>query len=308
MNPLTEEIVAAYAEHGEEGVKLDPEFRELCSRHGDDTAFNREIVEVRDVAGLLERTLFDLTYRDQVEYALRALCGYKNQPEKQSICRALTRRRYAPRWSIEQLNYYESASEKLLGWRDYFLSFTNYNPISGEVLLVNNEHKSLIKLGLGRFFRMPVLAEENLLARLINYRLANAELDGYFYPSHRDQENVEERLQREARAVFSFIQLLQDTMFRKWPNYCKLEFEAASEDDARPLIFVMAGSRASFVQRHRVDSRMHDWHDAIMDRDVVELQPASTTGAAREVLDLIKQRVVEPVRNAQEQLYENVPV
>lgn len=309
MSPLLEGIVSAYAEHGAEGVKSDEEFRELCEQHRDDTSFDRTISDVSEVAGLLERTLAQQTQQNQVAFALKTFYGYRAQPDRQMICHTLTQKRYAKNWSEAQSEYYEGAIEKLQQWQDYFLSFTNHNPLAGEVLMVNNEHKRLIKLGLGKSFNTPHTVEENLLAKMLDYRLRNAALEGYYYPNHRNHDGaVEERIQREAQASFAFVQLLQDTMFQKWPNFCKLEFDAARQDESRMLIFIMVAARHEFIRREAVDNRMHDWHDVIMSHDVVELIPATTHRTAQEMLDLIRKRVVEPVKAARRQLFESVPI
>lgn len=307
MDPLTEKIITAHAEHGVAGTGSDPGYRALAEQHAGDTGFDAIANRVSDVAGKLERTLEGQTHRDQVEFALKLFYGSRKRKERQKICGALIRRRYARYWSDEQRKYFEEASEKLGSWRDYFLSFTNYNPTAGEVMFVNREHRELIRVGLDQYFKPPETKDENLLARVLDYELSNVPLKGFFYPKHRGAADVEECLRREARESFVFVQLIQNSMFEKWPNYCLEEFAAASKDGSRRLIFVMTVPFQEFIEPESVDERMHDWHDAIRKPDVVELPPASTRADARTLLGKIRRRVVEPVRAARSELFRGVP-
>jgi hypothetical protein len=307
MSPVREEIVAAYAEHGVEGVKRDQDFLDLCARHADDTGFDATVNRISDVAAGLERVLEAQEPRDQVIFALKLFYAHRNEERRRGICRELTERRYYTRWSDEQRGYYDQACMKLERWRDYFLSFTNYNPTEGEVMFVNNQHKRLINLGLGRSHGAPEAIKENLLARLLDYELRNVPLDGFFYPKYREPGEVEERLLREAQASFAFVQLVQNSMFDKWPNYCQSEFDAAREDEARTLIFVLAGPRADLIAREDIVTGMHDWHEAISARDAVELKPAVTLAEARELVTMIREQVVAPVRSARAHLFKGVP-
>lgn len=159
MNALEEQIIAVYAEQGVDGVQVDDSFKELCQQHIDDTGFSSIVYRVSDVAKDLDDALDGQTHRSQVEFALRVLNAYRRHPaisgttySERGICRELTRLRFAKHWSPEQREYYDEESEKLVAWRDYFLSFTNHNPTMGEVMFVNLKYRRLIEMGLGRRF------------------------------------------------------------------------------------------------------------------------------------------------------------
>lgn len=304
--PLVEKIAALYAEHGADNAGTHPDFLELERQHDSDTGFDAAVNRVSVLARKLEEELEGRIHSRQVKQALQVFNSHKKRPRRQKICRELTRRRYARHWSQAQRDYYEEASEKLL-WRDYFLSFTNYSPTDGTVMLINRDHMTLIRAGLLRSIKPHEAARENLLAELLNYELRNAPLDGYFYPSERGASDVEECLMREARESFVFVQLVQNSMFEKWPNYCLNEFEAAFEDRSRKMIFVMSVPFREFIERQWIDDRMHDWHAAIQRPDIVELEPVTTPARAQALLREIRKRVVRPVIEARNELYENVP-
>lgn len=305
-NPL-EQVIEVHAREGVTRAKEHVGFRGLCVEHDGDRAFDRLVARVNEVAAYLEKVLEGQSCCDQVELALVAFNGYRSQPKRRNICRELTRRRYAPDWSPEQRSYYEDAVAKLESWRDYFLSFSNHNPTPDQVMVVNNQHKVLIEAGLSERFRPPRTRTENLLALLLEYRLRNQPLDGFYYPEDRSPGNVKAELQREARASFAFVQLLHNSMFFKWPNYCKEEFDAAAEDDSRMLIFVLAGAFDGFISSTKIDSRMLDWHARILESDVLELLPVATAAAVRDALASIQKHIVGPVEAARQRLFQQVP-
>src|SRR5262245_52113092 len=141
---MREELVKAYAEHGVDGASS-PEFLATCERHEEDPGFDAMISRVRDVAIRLERLLAGQEPRDQVEFILKLFHSYRDDRPRRKVCAELIRHRYYSRWSQSQREYYDEACIKLENWRDYFLSFTNYNPTEGEVMFVNNQHDRLIK-------------------------------------------------------------------------------------------------------------------------------------------------------------------
>jgi hypothetical protein len=308
VTSLQEEVIRVYAEHRVADADTQPVFLELERQQEKDgnPGFGATVNRVKAVAGKLEGTIEGHLPCDQVKMALQVFNTYKKRPGRQKICCELIRHRYAEHWSQDQRDYFEGATEKLL-WRDYFLSFTNYNPTAGKVMLVNREHMQLIRAGLLRSIKPPETSNENLLAELLDYELRNAPLEGFFYPDQRGAADVEECLMREARESFVFVQLIQNSMFEKWPNYCLDEFQAACEDQSRKMIFVMSVPLHEFIERQWIDERMHGWHDAIKKPDIVELEPVTTPARAQALLREIKKRVVRPVQEARNELYDNVP-
>jgi hypothetical protein len=304
---LLDDVIDAYARSGVAGVRHDGDFRAMAEEHGEDPDFRAMVSRVSAIAGELERTTRGVEARDQVISALELFNSHRNRSEGAAICGKLTRRRYAAKWSQSQRDYYERAIQKLEHWMDYFLSFTNYNPTAGEVMFVNNQHKRLINTGLGQTFRPPATREENLVARLLEYMLRNSPLHGYFYPKARDPQDVRARLQREARRCLAFVQLVQNSMFEKWPNYCHDEFEAAREDASRIMIFVITVPLSQFIKRANVENQMHGWHEAITKPDVVDLEPTDKIAQVRELLAKLETHVIGRVASARDDLIGNVP-
>jgi hypothetical protein len=225
VNPQLDALIALYAEHGLQGVKNVEEFRLLCEAHEDDVGFNSTLNQVRDTQAQLEDILRDQTYRQQVEFSLREISSLwdKKKEDKGRVCRELVLRGYARHWSSEQKTYFDETSEKLTTWRDYFLSFTSHKPSKPEVSFVNNEHKLLIGVGMGLTVKPPEAITQNLVARLLDYRLQNLGYYGFYFPEHKDAGTVEAKLIREASQSFAFVQLLQSTMFRRHPSFCQIE-------------------------------------------------------------------------------------
>jgi len=307
MTSLRDKVIDAYTRSGVAGVRSDVDFRAMVDEHGEDPDFRAEVARVSEIAGGLERVTKGLEAREQVIGALELFNGHRTRSGGAVICGELTRRRYAGKWSQRQLGYYEQAIEKLEHWRDYFLSFTNYNPTAGEVLFVNNQHKRLVDTGLGQKFGPPATKEENLVARLLEYLLRNLPLDGFFYPKERDPEDVRARLRREARSCFAFVQLVQNSMFETWPNYCHDEFAAARMDESRLMIFVLTVPLPQFIRRANVKNQMHDWHAAITKPDVVQLEPTEKLARVRMLLAELETEVVARVASAREKLIGAVP-
>jgi len=304
---LLDDVIAAYATRGVNGIAADPGFQALAEEHGDDPDFQASVDRVSRIAGELERVTRGLEPHNQVAGALELFNSHRNRKGGVRICRELTRRRYAGKWSTGQRKYYEQAIEKLEHWKDYFLSFTNYNPTADEVMFVNNQHRRLIDTGLGQTFGPPATKEENLVARLLEYRLRNSPLDGFFYPKARDPEDVQARLQREARSCLAFVQLVQNSMFENWPNYCHSEFVAARTDESRLMVFVLTVPLRQFIRRANVQNQMHDWHKAITRPDVVELEPTEKLARVRILLAELETQVVARVASAREELIGGVP-
>jgi hypothetical protein len=306
MDPLLTEIVSVFSEHGIDGSEA--AFQDLAGRHRDDSGFDAAVNLVSTIFEPLERSLEEQAHHNQVALALQLFYSCRKEKDLQQICRQLTLLRFAPHWSGDQQDYYTKVSEKLEHWRDYFLSFTNYSPVEGEPMYVNNQHKVMISLGLGRTACLPETKEMNLLALLVEYMLSNDALKGFYYPKAREPGDVQKRLQREAESALVFVQLLQNSMFDKQPNYCLDEFDAARTDKSRTMIFIMTIPRQDFVKREEIEFRMLHWHDAITKQDPIELEPTLSETQAWDQLTLIKERLVDQVKAVRQDLYRNVPV
>lgn len=304
---LSEELIATYAEHGPGEEELTHRLRGLAERYAGDSAFDATLDLVGEQAEMLEDGLAGKTHREQVSVALECFFGARENEEAQAACRELTRRRFSEYWSSDQLEYYEETAEKLESWTDYFLSFTDHNPTAGEVMFVNNEHWTLIRAGLKRPVLVKETKEENMLAKMLDYVLTNTPLKGFFYPRERGADDVEELLDDKPNESLVFVQLIQNSMFEKSPNYCHVEFKAARSDPKRKLIFIMSAPYEEFIDAALVVNHMRDWHATIQRPDIVDLEPTTELVRARELLARIRQRVVKPVREARMALFESVP-
>jgi hypothetical protein len=315
MNEILDALITLYAEHGVEGVREEQAFQLLCDEHAGEGDFRATLHRVRDLQEQLERALSNQPYQRQVAVALEMFNTFRREKDKQAICLELIRRRYFENWSPKQREYFEDSSRKLADWRDYFLSFTSFNPTEGQVSFVNNQHRILIRHGFGQSFRPPDTVKKNLLAQLLHYLLKNKPLDGFYYPEHTSDTQVEKKLINEAGRSFAFVQVLQSVMFDRdtWPNFCQIEYDAAASDDSKTFVFVMAEKRGGFISGNSVDNRLQAWHGAVMAQPSLELEPTplptrTTNDVIATNLDEIQKGVVEQVELARRSLFTNVPL
>ena len=307
MSGLVEELVSLHAEHGLDGVKGVPQYQALCARHSGDPGLPSTLNCVRDVLEQLEVGLQGLP-KEQVRFALEELSGCRLESDRLSICRELVMRRSAQYWSQAQREYFAVASDKIANWNQFFLSFTSFHPTPREVLFVNNRHCRLIDYGLKQVFGPPDTLSENLLARLINYLLEGHDLSGFYYTKHRDDRDVEEKLRSEAGRSVAFVQILAGSMFRRWPNFCWLEYDAAAADATRSVIFVMPERRDEFIKRHNVDRRLRAWYDvAVKKLDAASLVPVTEHETIEATLSELEREVVGRVQRAWDRLFEAIP-
>ncbi len=307
LTPVVEPLVDLYARLGVAGVKEDAAAIELLTAREHDNAFNTALGSVSDIAEQLEGDLEGQLPNDQVSSALGLLNSLRNEEGKQKIARELARRRYGPQWTAAQLDHFDKACRKL-AWRDFFLSFTNFNPAAGEVQMVNFQHRRLIEHTLGKVYKPPANVKTNMFARVVRYYLVNNSLEGYYDPEDKEPGVALDNLEKAARSSLAFVQVVQNTMFAKWPNYCLIEWQAAVKDDDRTLIFVMSGNRQGFIKKARVDNRMHGWYEAIDEHHTVEIEPASTMAEIRAAVAELEGQVAEKVEKIRLDLIEQVPV
>jgi hypothetical protein len=311
MNEITAQLVGLYATHGTDGVKTDPAFSALCDAHEGEAGFHVTRRHVENAQAALQRDVDPHTYAGQVEFALRTLNSFKQEDERE-ILRELVYARYFPSWSVNQRRYFDWAAERL-GWQDYFLSFTSFNPTADEINVVNGTHRYLIR------DQTPYAWEDrqahrttNLLANLLDHLLRNRQLRGFYYKRHEgDSSEVVTKLRTNAQQSLAFVQLLQSAMFVKEPppNFCHMEYELSVADESKTLIFVSAEPLASFITRGNVNNRLHGWYDDVVSRDPLELvgTPRWAPATIDANLEGIREHVVETVQAARERLFAGVP-
>jgi hypothetical protein len=312
MNGVMAELVALYAARGTAGVKDDDAFQALCAAHQGDSAFDTVARDAKTVMAELEENVEreGHDYRDQVRFALRTLNAFK-QEKHRAILRELVRARYFPNWSDDQRTYFAWAQERL-GWSDYFLSYTSYNPTKDRNV-VNTNNRYLIKDQIPNTWKARAAdCRTNLVAHMLDNILINAQLNGFFWERHQgDSEKVEAKLREHAQRSLVFVQLLQSAMFTKVPppNFCRLEYELAAEDDSRVLIFVRAEPAAGFISRDNVDIELRGWYEAAAQRDPYELATTRwrDRDSIKENLAGLETKVVAKVREARTMLFDGVP-
>ncbi len=307
MSTLAQDLAALHAEYGLEDVKTVDRYQQLCAEHEHNPGLAVTLNTIRDVYEGLVQGLSGGA-REQVTYALEELAGYIPDDERVSICRELVLGRFSELWSEAQRVYFQDASRKLETWRLFFLSFTTYHPTPGEVLYVNSRHRRIIEAGLQQTFGPPHTLEVNLLARLINYQLESTfSRKGYYYPNHKDVRDVEEKLKDYAARSQTFVQVVQSSMFNRWPSYCKMEFDAATADGERPLVFVMSDARDEFIDRADVDFRLRNWYDCVKRKEVLSLKPAQNQAEVDVLLEKLKEHVASQVRQSRREIFNAIP-
>jgi hypothetical protein len=312
MNKITVQLVAFYARHGVEGVKNDPDFVALCDAHEGDRGFDATQRHVQNVEFALERNVDGQPYgAEQVKFALKTLNTFGDENDRE-ILSELVHARHSPSWSTDQRTYFDQAAEKL-GWQDYFLSFTSYNPTVGEINVVNSAHRYLIRDQTPEAWEdRQARSRANLLANMLDYVLRNRQLRGFYYKRHEgDSSQVMTKLTENAQQSLTFVQLLQSAMFVKQPppNFCHVEYELSVADESKTLVFVRAEPLGEFIKRENVDNSLHGWYDDVAGRDPFELattrRRAATTIEGN--LDGLRDRVVAKVQAARERLFTEVP-
>jgi hypothetical protein len=308
LHPVLDELVSLYAKHGVAGVQASLAFQDLCDAQAGDPDFDAQRMSVERAQARLEKRLAGQLPHEQVIQALRQMRRPAAVDSKR-VYRELVTRGFARKWSPAQRTYFNAAVEKVQQWDDYFLSFTAHNPSHPNPSLLNVNYQMLIWIGVRREITLPEGAERNLVAELLNVRLHDEGLRGYFYPDQREDGDITQALTREASQCLAFVQLVEPTLFQRYPNYCQLEFEAASLDPSRGLVFILTRPYADFeAVADAVDDRLADWYDVLMSRQGVPFLAAPTAEAALEALKLIKDQIATRIRDAAERLYDGVPV
>jgi hypothetical protein len=163
-------------------------------------------------------------------------------------------------------------------------------------------------IGSRKELTLPESADHNLVAELVHARLHDDGLRGYFYPDWREEGEVTAALTDRASRCFAFVQLVELTLFQRSPNYCQLEFDAASADPSRALVFVLTRPHDDFVaMEDDVHDENADWYDTVVARQGVPFAPAQTHDTAREALNVIKADIGRRIREAGDRLYDGVP-
>lgn len=299
-------LVKLHAKHGLEDVKEIDAYKRLLAAHADNPGRPAALTMVRGIYEQLENALHG-TPKEQVTAALSEVSGYRIYPERGEVCRQLVLRRWSRFWSKAQRAHFTDASEKLTTWNHFFLSFTTYHPSRNEVLSVNNRYVRLLDHGLQQVIRAPDTMTENLLARLINNLLEAVDMRGFYYPKHRDERPVEQKLIDEASKSITFIQILQSSMFNREPNFCRMEFDAAMDAEPARLVVVMGEPRPTFVDRYLVAHPLRSWYDVVIGQETFQLGPMRRQEQVEAEYDRLEAHVVQQVQDALKSLFAAIP-
>jgi hypothetical protein len=301
-------LVTLYARNGVSGVKACDEFRTLVATHEASDNFNveREMVEVAQTN--LEATVAcQHSYREQVIQSLKQIRRVRADKSRFPIYRDLVREGYAHVWSDGQRTSFEEACTVLAEWGDFFLSFTSYNPAKPGINPINQDHELLFGVDVGKT-RDREVVEKNLLAEYLYGRLLNGGYSGYYYLHDVDPREVIPTLIGRAKRSIAFVQLLQRSMFRRYPdNYCFEEFRAAAERASRALVFVMSEPREAFVAMVDVPDDLMIWHQTALSHAAVVLAPAQTSADVRENIWKIEKLLIGAIEAAHRRLLDSVP-
>ena len=313
MTDLRETLLEFHAAYRPEELKAVPAYDALCRAREGEHDFELARTLVAEVNGALDGGLRSADgHVGQVMAAVATAKGFARQARQLEVLRELVRRRYGAAWSPEQMAYFQAASRKLETWRDYFLSFTNFNPWApGAINMVNLRHQFLIATGGGMLVKHPEAVEHNLLAKALDNWLSY-QLVGFFWEKHQEPaEVVKERLSKEAAQSFVFVQVLQNTLFSRDPgehfNYCLLEYTAANTDPSRVLV-LWAEPADSLIKLGAIRfAEFRDWYSGLKERTRIELPPVNTPQDALSELDRIVAIVKKQLDAAHRRLVSGVP-
>ncbi|HWM26258.1 MAG TPA: hypothetical protein VNP98_15695 [Chthoniobacterales bacterium] len=273
MTDLQEELIAVYAKGSVDEVHASPEYAKFYDTNKGKPGFAAERGLVEEMRSRVDATLSaGQNVRDLVATALSIIWNLRKDKER-NVYRELILEAMAPVWETKQRDYFKEKSLTLIAAREYFLSFTSRNLGYPNQNVINANHREFIKEAIGsNRYESADLGKENLLAAAIDHLLrSNRRLDGFFFPKHLgDNKLVEKKLLENCEQALSFVQLIQEEIFRFTDpvrNWCFFEFNAVSGSN-KPLIFVQVEEKIDGADLY-VD--YGKWFTAFSARDPIKL-------------------------------------
>jgi hypothetical protein len=249
----------------------------------------------------------------QVIAALTTALQYIRRREWREMCRDLAHRRWDQAWSPAQLAYFDAALEKLGDSDDVFLSYTNYNPSAPDGMnAVNIRYQELITTGGGLLVERPHGVHRNLVAKMLKNKLSEGHLQVFYWEQDQDPSAVvEARLRTKVDGALVFLQLIQSQLFERdpaqTPNYCLLEYEAASADPTRVIVLLIEPF-AQLIQPEDIEFAAFDaWYAGVMAITLDELAQAGTFAEARAEIDRVVAKLTRQRNEARERVIASVP-
>jgi hypothetical protein len=285
------------------------DYKRLCSKYDGNTTFDalRHRVEMDKIE--LETRMDAQTPESQVRQALVGVFRRRGKAkEDQDSFVELAMRAYSRSWSNAQREYFLEASAYLRNSQDYFMSFTNRNPVPKSHIRVNEEHKYFIRMAISDYKDFD-WSKRNLLAQAIHYLLQKASLTGFFFPDHgRASYEVIPELEYQCRRALVFIQVVQGVMFTSAPSYCQLEFNVANlRPFSQNAIFLNA--EETFLNADKVDPDLLPWYESVLAFAQLGLPLTDTYNMAqvKKNREFVKKMIVQLVDGAGARIYDGVP-
>lgn len=311
MTELRRRLIEIYAIGPIDTVHASDAYRDLCSRHEDDNAFNGERYRIERLRAAIDTWIgAKESYSEQVEFALRLIGQKLHKRAEREACRELILASFGRKWEPEPRRYFEEKSVILMDSLHYFLSFTNRNPGKPNLNVVNRNHQFFIIDALGQTaFDRADKAGRNLVAEAVNHLLRNCSLEGFYYPEHEgDSTDVATKLKSACDRSTAFVQLAQQEMFRFYDesaNWCWKEFQLTSEADPDRVIFV----KIDRIDGDDIVLEFEPWWDAFNRCDPVELAPTrwQDPGVIDSNVQLICPRLSGLIRKRLDRLFMGVP-
>ena len=272
---IIDDLIQIYASKPSDEVGADPSFGRLCEENDKDNVFHATRNRVEGIKRELEdRTGIQRSYQKQARYALEfysQLSG--SEDEEDEICLRIVRLAYFPKWTDKQKKYFDEVCTTIQQKSDYFLSFTQRNPINAGNP-INSYHRHLI-MNFG--FDDPQSNPANEFARMLDGLLKDPKfgLRGFFYPEHEDNSaEVIKKLSDNIDQCLVFIQVVQNEMFSKKydrkKNYCFMEYTwAANKKKKMILVFADGKYPTDLIVQGAVDYAFNGWYKFVADLDPV---------------------------------------
>lgn len=311
MNSIREDLIKLYSNGPVELVHDSEVYQKLCRDNEGDRTFDAERNLIESVRSQIDRLMENSTsYREQVQLALRLLRRLETDKKKR-LSRRLVLNSYASKWSDNARQYFEQKSLFMIDAKDYFLSFTNRNPNKPNQNDVNRNHRHFIRDSLGGpAYDRADLINCNLVAETIHYHLRNRSFDGFFYPSHEENnQDVKEKLDKHCIHSLAFVQLVQAAMFRYIPesqNWCSYEYNLAYNQESKHVLFVQIEED---IREEGIHAIFDDWYQYFAKRDSLKLQQTRnrSTVVIEENRRAIRGKLSEQIEDAVKRIYRAIP-
>lgn len=311
MNGVHEDLIKLYSSGPVERVHGSEAYQKLCCDNEGDRTFDAERNLIESVRSKIDQLMKNSTsYREQVQCALRLLRWLETE-EKKRLSRRLVLNSYASKWSDNARLYFEQKSLLMIDAKDYFLSFTNRNPNRPNQNDVNRNHRHFIRDSLGgKAYDHADLSNCNLVAETVHYHLRNLSLDGFYYPSHKENnQDVKEKLCKNCIGSLAFVQLVQAAMFRyipESPNWCFFEYDLAHKQDSECVLFVQIEED---IREGGIPACFNDWYQDFKNQDSLKLK--QTRNRTHEVIDnnrrAIREILSKQIEDAVNRIYRAIP-